>query len=55
MAGFKEYQMLFSLNANLGGSFSSTFSSGSSSIVQLQNKIESLNRTQGDISAYQKQ
>ena len=55
MAGFKEYQMLFSLNANLGGGFSSTFSSGSSAIAQLQNKIEALNRTQGDISAYQKQ
>lgn len=55
MAGFKEYQMMFQLNASMGGSFQSAFSAGSSSVSQLQDKINALNKTQGDISSYQKQ
>lgn len=55
MAGFKEYQMLFQLNASVGGSFNSAFSTGASSVSQLQEKINSLNRTSADISSYQKQ
>lgn len=55
MAGFKEYQMMFQLNASTSGSFQSAFSSGASSVSQLQEKINSLNRTQSDIASYQKQ
>lgn len=55
MAGFKEYQMLFQLNASMGGGFQSAFSAGASSVTQLQEKINSLNRTQSDIASYQKQ
>ena len=55
MAGFKEYQMMFQLNASMGGSFQSAFSAGSSSVTQLQEKINSLNKTQSDIASYQKQ
>ncbi len=55
MAGFKEYQMMFQLNASMGGSFQSAFSAGASSVTQLQDKINQLNKTQGDISSYQKQ
>ena len=55
MAGFKEYQMLFQLNASVGGSFNSAFSTGASSISQLQDKINALNKTNSDISSYQKQ
>ena len=55
MAGFKEYQMMFQLNASMGGSFQSTFSASSSSVTQLQEKINSLNKTQSDIASYQKQ
>ena len=55
MAGFKEYQMMFQLNASMGGSFQSAFSAGSSSVSQLQEKINALNKTQSDISSYQKQ
>ena len=47
--------MLFQLNASVGGSFNSAFSTGASSVSQLQEKINSLNRTSADISSYQKQ
>ena len=55
MAGFKEYQMLFQLNASTGSGFNATFASGASSISQLQDKINALNKTNSDISSYQKQ
>ena len=55
MAGFKEYQMLFQLNASLGSSYSSAFTSGGNAIKGLQDKIENLNRTQSDIAAFEKQ
>lgn len=55
MAGFKEYQMLFQLNASMGGSFQSTFTAGSTSVTALQQKINDLNKTQSDIASYQKQ
>lgn len=55
MAGSKEYSMLFQLNAAMGSTFAATFTSGQNSIQQMQAKIEQLNKTQGDISAYQKQ
>lgn len=55
MAGFKEYQMLFSLNARTESSFQAAFSASSSEVARLQGRINELNRTQGDISAYHKQ
>lgn len=55
MASRKEYEMLFQLNAQLGGSYNSTFSSAQKALVSMQNEIEALNKTQSDISAYQKQ
>ena len=55
MAGFKEYQMLFQLNASVGNNFQSTFSTGANSVSQLQDKINALNKTQGDIASYTKQ
>ena len=55
MAGFKEYQMLFSLNAKTESGFQSAFSAGSSEVAKLQGTINQLNKTQSDISAYQKQ
>lgn len=55
MASRKEYEMLFRLNAQLGGSYSSTFKSAQREIVAMQKEIDSLSKTQSDISAYQKQ
>ena len=55
MAGGGTYQMLFQLSASLGGGFSSAFSSGSKAVTEMQNKINALNKTNNDISAYQKQ
>lgn len=51
----KEYQMAFAIGAKLQGQFGTAFKNAQASVVTLQNKIESLNRKQGDISAYQKQ
>lgn len=55
MAGRKEYEMLFKLNAELGSSYSSAFASAKSPVMGLQTEINKLNRAQADISAYQKQ
>ena len=55
MAGFKEYQMLFQLNASVGGGFNSAFASGQNAVQKLQGEINSLNKTQADIQSYQKQ
>lgn len=55
MASRKEYEMLFQLNAQLGGSFNGTFKSGQSAIASMQKEIEALSKTQSDISAFQKQ
>ena len=55
MAGMKEYSMLFKLNAELGSSYSSTFSNARNPVQGLQTEINKLNRTQADISSYQKQ
>ncbi len=55
MAGRKEYEMLFQLNAQLGGSYNSTFSKAQREIAQMQDKIKSLSKTQSDIAAYQRQ
>lgn len=55
MAGCKEYEMLFRLNAQLGGSYSKTFKAAQQEIVSMQKEIQALSKTQADISAFQKQ
>ena len=55
MASKKEYEMLFQLNANVGSQFNSTFSKAKQQLLSMQKEIEALNKTQSDISAYQKQ
>lgn len=55
MAGCKEYEMLFQLNAQLGGSYSKTFKAAQQEIVSMQKEIQALSKTQADISAFQKQ
>ena len=51
MASRKEYEMLFQLNAQLGGSYNSTFSKAQQSIVAMQKEIKALSKTQSNISA----
>lgn len=55
MASRKEYEMLFQLNAQLGGGFNSAFSKAQKELTNLQKEIQALSKTQGDIAAYQKQ
>ena len=55
MASRKEYEMAFKLSAQLNGSYHSTFKGAQSALISMQKEIETLNRTQSDISAYQKQ
>ena len=55
MPSFKEYQMMFQLSANTSAQFQSAFSGAQNQIAQLQGKIDSLNRQQGDITAYTRQ
>ena len=55
MASRKEYEMLFQLQAQLGGNFNSAFSKAQKEISQMQDKIKALSKTQSDIAAYQKQ
>lgn len=55
MASRKEYEMLFALNAQLNGGFSSTFSKAQAEFSRLGKEIQSLRSLQSDISAYQKQ
>lgn len=54
MASFKEYQMMFQLSATTSAQFQSSFAGAQTQIAQLQGKIDSLNKAQGDITAYQK-
>lgn len=55
MASGKEYEMLFKLNAQANSGFRGTFSQAQAEFARLGNEIQSLNKTQADISAYQKQ
>lgn len=55
MASRKEYEMLFRLNAQLGGSYSKTFKAAQDELAAMQKEIQSLSKTQSDITAYQKQ
>ena len=51
----KEYSMLFKLQAQVAREFGSSFSTARAQITATQREINDLNRTQADISAYQKQ
>lgn len=55
MPSRKEYEMLFQLNAELGKSFNGTFNKAQQELLEMQKEIQSLSKTQSDISAYQKQ
>lgn len=55
MAGRKEYNMLFQLNAQLGSGYNSTFKSAQDAIASIQRELQDLSKIQSDISAYQKQ
>ena len=55
MASRKEYEMLFQLNAQLGGSISGTFSKAQQQLASMQKEIQALSKTQSNIAAYQKQ
>ncbi len=55
MAGRKEYEMLFRLNAQMNGGFSGTFSKAQNEFTRLGKEIQNLQRVQGDVRSYQKQ
>lgn len=55
MAGQKQYEMLFRLNAQLNGGFTGTFSKAQAEYSKLGKEIRDLNKQQSDIASYQKQ
>lgn len=55
MPAGKQYEMLFKLNAQANSGFKGAFSQAQAEFARLGNEIQSLNRAQADISAYQKQ
>ena len=55
MAGRKEYELLFKLQAALGGNFSAAFQAATNTIKQQQNALSKLNSITGKIDAYRKQ
>lgn len=55
MAGRKEYELLFKLQAALGGNFNTVFQSALNTTKQMQNSITKLNSITGKIDAYKKQ
>lgn len=55
MSSRKEYEMLFQLNAQLGGNYSKTFKAAQQEILSMQREVQALSKTQADITAYQKQ
>lgn len=55
MAGRKEHEVLFMLNAALNGNFKSTFSNAQSEFTKLSREIQDLHKLQGNVSSYQKQ
>ena len=56
MAGSrKEYELLFKLQASLGGNFNAAFKGAINTTRQLQNTMQKLNSTTGKIEAFQKQ
>lgn len=55
MAGRKEYELLFKLQATLGGNFNAAFTSALNTTKQMQNSLSKLNSITGKIDAYKKQ
>lgn len=55
MPSGKQYEMLFKLNAQANSGFKGAFSQAQAEFAKLGSQIQSLNRVQGDIAAYQKQ
>lgn len=55
MPSGKQCEMLFKLNAQANSGFKGTFSQAQGEFAKLGSEIQSLNRAQADISAYQKQ
>ena len=55
MAGRKEYELLFKLQAALGGNFNTVFQSALNTTKQMQNRLTKLNSITGKIDAYKKQ
>lgn len=55
MAGRKEYELLFKLQAALGGNFNTVFQSALNTTKQMQNSLTKLNSITGKIDAYKKQ
>jgi TP901 family phage tail tape measure protein len=51
----KSYEMMFKLNASMGGGFGGAFGGASKQIQSLQKEIQALNNRAGDIKAFQKQ
>lgn len=49
------YDMMLQLKAELDGGFQGTFGKAQQQIVSMEREIQSLNKTQADITAYQKQ
>ncbi len=54
MAGRKEYELLFKLQAALGGNFNTVFQSALNTTKQMQNSLTKLNSITGKIDAYKK-
>lgn len=55
MAGRKEYELLFKLQAALCGNFNTVFQSALNTTKQMQNSLTKLNSITGKIDAYKKQ
>ena len=55
MAGRKEYELLFKLQAALGGNFNTVFQSALNTTKQMKNSLTKLNSITGKIDAYKKQ
>jgi len=51
----KEYELLFKLQASLGGNFNAAFKGAINTTRQLQNTMQKLNSTTGKIEAFKKQ
>lgn len=51
----KEYELLFKLQASLGGNFNAAFKNAVNTTRQLQNTMQKLNSTAGKIEAFKKQ
>ena len=55
MSSPKEYTMMFQLEAKLGGSYSKAFKQAKQELESMQEELQTLSKTQSDISAFQKQ